>query len=130
MVSPYIVVLMIPILLRGPINLNDDQSKIMLWCQFNASTIPGVTVVVWKRNFIQLLNSSLYQITQDSSLTVEDQVISTLTINSSNDYYGIYTCYCYYNSSLVTSSKPITSNGHSLTLQSEYNMSSYYRSFT
>ena len=130
MVSLYIVVLMIPRILRGPIKVNDDQSKIMLQCQFNASAIPGVTVVVWKRNDIQLFNSTLYQIRQESGPGVEDQVVSTLTINSSNDYYGTYTCYCYYNRSLVTSSKPIASDPKSLTLQSEYNTALYYRSFT
>ena len=121
--------LIIPRILRGPIKLNDDQSKIMLQCQFNASAIPGVTVGVWKRNDMQLFNASLYQISQESGPGVEDQVISTLTINSSNNYYGTYTCYCYYNRSLVTSSKPITSDSNSLTLESEYK-ASYYRSFT
>ena len=47
--------------------------------------------------------------------------MSTLTINIS-DYYGTYSCYCYYNSSLVKSNKPIISNEESITLKSK----SYY----
>ena len=105
-----------PRILSGPIQLQ-HQSKIMLQCQFNASTLKvhmyEVTVVAWKRNNIQLSNSSLYDIIQGSSS--EDVVVSTLVINNS-DYYGTYTCYCYYNNTLITSSKPIISDQSSLTL--------------
>ena len=111
-----IEVLVIPRILSGPVQLQ-HQSKIMLQCQFNASTLKvhmyKVTVVAWKRNNIQLSNSSLYDIIQGSSS--EDVVVSTLMINST-DYYGTYTCYCYYNNTLITSSKPIISNQNSLTL--------------
>ena len=96
-----------------------ERNDIILQCQFNASTIPGVTVVVWKKNNVQLFNSSHYNIIQ-SSVAIEDQVVSTLNIiNSNDDFFGTYTCYCYYNSSLVTraSSKPITSDSKSLTLE-------------
>ena len=106
-------VLVIPRIISGPIKLQ-HQSKIMLQCQFNASTLPEVTVMVWERNNIQLSNSSLYLIIQSS--IGDDQVVSTLTINNSN-YFGTYTCYCYYNKSLVTSSKPVISNQNSLTLE-------------
>ena len=106
-------VLVIPRIISGPIKLQ-HQRKIMLQCKFNASTLPEVTVVVWERNNIHLSNSSLYNVIQSSH--GEDQVESTLTINSS-DYYGTYTCYCYYNNSLVTSSKSIMSDQNSLTLK-------------
>ena len=106
-------VLVIPRIISGPIKLQ-HQSKIMLQCKFSASTLPEVTAVVWERNNIQLSNSSLYNIIQSS--IGDDQVVSTLTINSS-DYYGTYTCYCYYNHSLVTSSKPVMSNQNSLTIE-------------
>ena len=105
-------VLVIPRIISGPIKLQ-HQSRIMLQCQFNASTLPEVTVAVWERNNIQLSNSSLYNIIQSS--IGYDQVVSTLTINSS-DFYGTYTCYCYYNNSLVKSSKPVMSNQSSLML--------------
>ena len=106
----------IPRIFSGPVQI-PHQNKIMLQCQFNASTLRvhtyEVTVVAWKRNNIQLSNSSLYNIIQGSSS--EDVVVSTLMINSS-DYYGTYTCYCYYNNSLITSSKHFTSDQSSLTL--------------
>ena len=104
---------MIPRITIGPVQLK-HQSKIMLQCQFNASTLPEVTIVVWKRNNIPLSNSSLYNINIYTP-EHEEQVVTTLTINSS-DYYGTYTCYCYYNSNLVTSSKSVISNQNSLTL--------------
>ena len=106
----FIEVLLIPRIISGPIQLEDQT----LQCQFNASTLPEVTVVVWERNNIQLSNSSLYKIIQNS--IPEDRVVSTLMINMS-DYYGTYTCCCYYNNSLVTSTKTIKSNSGSLTLQ-------------
>ena len=108
--QPFIEVLVIPRIISGPIQLNHQT----LQCKFIASTIPEVAVVVWEKNSIQLSNSSLYNIIQNS--IPEDQVISILTINSS-DYYGTYTCYCYYNNSLVTSTKTFRSNLSSLTLQ-------------
>ena len=117
-----IVVLNVPRIIDGPIELQDHRPR-MLRCQFNASTLQGVTVAVWKENNMELHNSSDYIITQNSNPELEDLVISTLTINSS-DYYGTYSCYCYYNSSLVKSSKPITSNEESITLKSKshYNL--------
>ena len=118
-----LVVLVIPRIISGPSRL-EGQRPIMLQCQFNASTHHGVTIVVWKRNNIELHNSSLYLIVESVS-PAEDHIVSTLMINSS-DYYGTYTCYCYYNRSLVMSTKPITSNEISITLQSElYTAHSY-----
>ena len=115
---PCIVVLAVPRIVSGPAVQLEGQGPTMLQCQFNASTLNGVTIVVWKRNNIELHNSSLYIITQNIFPGKEDQIVSTLMINSS-DYYGTYTCYCYYNRSLVMSTKPITSNEISITLQSE-----------
>ena len=112
-----IVVLQLPRIIKGPIELEGHRPR-MLQCQFNASTLQGITVVVWKKNNIELQNSSHYIIAQSSNLELEDLVISTLTINSS-DYYGNYSCYCYYNSSLVQSTKPITSNEASIILKSK-----------
>ena len=114
-----IVILKLPRIIYGPIELRLR----MLQCQFNASTLQGVTVAVWKKNNMELHNSSDYIIIQNSNPVLEDVVTSALTINSS-DYHGIYSCYCYYNSSLVKSSKPITSNEESITLKSKnhYNL--------
>ena len=110
MLSTFIEVLLIPRIISGPIQLNHQT----LQCKFIASTLPEVAVVVWEKNSIELSNSSLYNIIQTS--IPEDQVVSTLTISSS-DYDGTYTCYCYYNNSMVTSTKTFMSNSSSLTLQ-------------
>jgi len=109
------VVVVSPKIISGPVKLQGQRTT--LQCLFNASTLHGVTVVVWKKNNIRLFNSSLYNMIQSSNPEIEDQVVSTLMINS-NDVYGTYTCYCYYNSSLVISNKPVTSNQYSITLRS------------
>ena len=113
----HVDVLVIPRIIKGPVQLEGEGST-ALQCQFNASTRHGVTIVVWKRNNIELHNSSLYLITQSIN-PAEDYVVSTLMINSTSDYYGTYSCYCYYNRSLVMSTKPVTSNEISITLHSE-----------
>ena len=112
-----IVILKLPRIIDGPIELQGHRPR-MLQCLFNASTLQGVTVVVWKRNNVKLHNSSHYIITQNYNPELEDLVTSALTINSS-DYHGTYSCYCYYNSSLVKSTKLITSNEASITLKSK-----------
>ena len=104
----FIEVLVIPRIISGPVQLKQKT----LQCQFIASALPEVTVTAWGRNGTLLSNSSLYNIIQN--FTAEGVVVSTLMINSS-DYYGTYTCYCYYNTSLVTSSKPVVFNQTSLT---------------
>ena len=106
-----------PTIISGPTKYIDGQT-VTLQCQFNASTIDGVTIAVWKRNNIQLFNSSQYKIDQTISPGIEDLVTSTLRIIDSSYNDGTYSCYCYYNSSLVTSNKPITSNQNSITLTS------------
>ena len=77
-----IVVLKLPRIINGPIELQGHRPR-MLQCQFNASTLQGVTVAVWKKNNMELHNSSDYIVTQNSDPELEDLVISTLTINSS-----------------------------------------------
>ena len=115
-----IVILVIPRIISGPRQL-DGQGPAILQCQFSASAHPGVTIVVWKRNNMKLYNSSLYLITQSSFPGKENHVVSTLMINSS-EYYGTYTCYCYYNRSLVVSTEPVTSNEKFISLQSELDL--------
>ena len=117
LVMAIIVVLKLPRIIDGPKELEGHRPR-MLRCQFNASTLQGTTVVVWKKNNMELQNSSRYIIAQSNNPEFEDLVVSTLTINSS-DYYGTYSCYCFYNNSLVKSTKPITSNEVSITLKSK-----------
>ena len=111
-----IVVLVTPQVISGPTQLY-SHPLITLECQFHAATLSGATIVVWKRNDILLLNSTLYNIMTSTSPYVENKVVSTLSINTT-DYYGTYTCYCYYNGGIVMSNKNITSNQKSITLPS------------
>ena len=106
-----IVVLELPRIIDGPIELQGHRPG-MLQCQFNTPRGHGW---VWKKNNMELHNSIIIH---NSNPVLEDLVISTLTINSS-DYYGIYSCYCNYKSSLVESTKPIISNEASITLKSK-----------
>ena len=115
LVMALIVVLKLPRIIDGPKEVEGHRPR-MLWCKFNASTLQGTTVVVWKKNNMELQNSSRYIIVQSNNPESEDLVVSTLTINSS-DYYGTYSCYCFYNNSLVKSTKPITSNEVSITFK-------------
>ena len=71
--------------------LNDSIS---LQCQFRAPF--EVTIVVWLKDNLPVKNTQHYNITS------EDE--------------GIYTCYCYYNRTVVTTSKYVVSNEMSTTL--------------
>ena len=46
----------------------------------------------------------------------DNQLISILQISVSREALGTYTCYCYYNRSMVTSDKPIRSDEARITI--------------
>ena len=87
--------------------VNDSKT---LQCQFNAPTVKNVTIVVWTKDDTILNSSDHYKITTFTKPAIEDLIISELVISTiTPEDQGIYTCYCYYNAKLVTSSKPIIS---------------------
>ena len=85
--------------------INSNES---LHCLFNAATMEGATIVVW------LKDQSVISGYDNETRPVpgkEDEVISILNVkNISQEDQGRYTCYCYYNKSIVMSDKPVISD--------------------
>ena len=85
-----------------------ENDNVSLHCSFNASTMDGATIVVW------LKDNSVIKGYDNETRPVQgknDELISTLHIrNFTRKDQGVYTCYCYYNESLVTSHKLVTSD--------------------
>ena len=116
----------------GPEDVTAKASQnVQFTCEFKAPTRAGVSIVVWlKDDFAVIHSSSHYKISVNSSMTVGpvgeniDHFISTLSILSVNDEdEGKYTCYCYYNTTMVTSTKHqyVRSNLESASLHIESN---------
>jgi len=89
-------------------HINDTAT---LQCQFSASSVKDVTVVVWTKDDMAINSSDHYTIKTFTKPAIDDLIISDLIINSiiAADQ-GKYSCYCYYNRELVMSSKPVISN--------------------
>ena len=94
------------------VKFNDTVS---LQCQFRAAV--EVTIVVWLKDNLPVKNTQHYNIITATNPGVEDLIVSNLNINSiTSEDEGTYVCYCYYNRSMVTSSKPVVSNEMSTTV--------------
>ncbi|XP_065886340.1 titin-like isoform X2 [Dysidea avara] len=92
--------------------LNDSIS---LQCQFRAPI--EVTIVVWLKDNLPVKNTQHYNIITTTNPGVDDLIVSNLNINTiTSEDEGTYTCYCYYNRTMVTSSKNVISNKVSTTL--------------
>ena len=100
-----------PKVIAGPnkhikIKLNDSIS---LQCQFRAPF--EVTIVVWLKDNLPVKNTQHYNIITTTNPGVDDLIVSNLNINTiTSEDEGIYTCYCYYNRTVVTTSKYVVSN--------------------
>ena len=93
--------------------LNDTIS---LQCQFRAAF--DVTIVVWLKDNLPVKNTQHYNIITTNNPGVEDLIVSNLNINSiTSEDEGTYVCYCYYNRSMVTSSKYVVSDEMSATVR-------------
>ena len=85
--------------------INDTAS---LHCTFNAATMEGATIVVWLKGRSEITG---YDNDTRPAPGEDNVVVSTIYIKSfSRDDQGDYTCYCYYNKSIVTSDKTVTSD--------------------
>ena len=85
-----------------------NNGNVSLHCSFNAATVDGATIVVWLKDNS---NISGYDIETRLIQGKNNELISTLHIrNFTHKDQGEYTCYCYYNHSLVTSHKVVTSD--------------------
>lgn len=82
----------------------------------------GITTVVWSKSNLTIKNQDHYEIKSGPVHGKDNEIKSTLTIyNFTSDDQGTYTCYCYYNSTLITSRSkhdiPVTSGSKSTTLR-------------
>ena len=92
-----------------------ENDNVSLHCLFNAATMDGVTIVLWLKDN---LNISGYDIEIRVVEGKNNEIISTLHIrNFTHKDQGEYTCYCYYNQSLVTSHKVVTSDEATMLLK-------------
>ena len=97
-----------PEVTNGPEDVTAKTSQnVQFTCKFKAPTLTGVSIVVWlKDDFAVIHLSSHYKISRIAVGENRDQFISTLNILSVTDKdEGKYTCYCYYNTSMVLSTK-------------------------
>jgi len=85
------------------------NQKATLQCQFRAPI--EVTVVVWLKDNLPVKNTQHYNIITATNPGVDDLIVSNLNINSiTSKDEGIYSCYCYYNTTMVITSKRIISD--------------------
>jgi len=104
--------------------MNDNKT---LQCQFNASTMKDVTIVVWIKGDTVIINSDHYKITTFTKPAIEDLIISELTINNITAAdQGKYSCYCYYNRELVMTNKPVKSEQRSFTVYFYFKKRKYF----
>ena len=109
----YIAVYNRPKLTTGPEDVSAKISQdVRFTCEFEASTQPGVSIVVWLKDDFAVLHSSSHYTISNTPVTGSsinentDHFISTLSISSvTDDDEGKYSCYCYYNKTIVTSTK-------------------------
>ena len=86
-------------------SINDS---VKIHCSFNASTMDGATIVVWLKDSIVI---SGYDNETRPVEGMDNVIISILKIeNFTHGNQGEYACYCYYNQSIVTSDKLVTSD--------------------
>ena len=85
--------------------INSSES---LHCLFNAATMEDATIVVWLKDHSVI---SGYDNETRAVPGKDNEVMSILNIKKfSHEDQGRYTCYCYYNESLVKSDKQVTSD--------------------
>ena len=95
-------------------HINDSKT---LQCQFNAPTMKDVTIVVWTKDDMAINSSDHYRITTFTKPGIDNLIVSDLTINNITAAdQGKFSCYCYYNRALVTSSKSVVSEEQSFTI--------------
>ena len=89
------------------------NKSVSLYCLFNAATLDGATIVVWLKDRSKL---SGYENDTRPVEGEDNQLISILQISVSREALGTYTCYCYYNRTMVTSDKPVRSDEAKITI--------------
>ena len=88
-----------------------------LTCAIKAPTKDRVSIVVWLKNDFEVTQSSHSTITTVADPTTKNLLLTTLTIFSvTSEDNGKYSCYCYYNRSMVSSAQYVTSTQKSANL--------------
>ena len=68
-------------------------------------------MVVWLKDNLPVKNTQHYNIITTTNPGEDDLIVSNLNINTiTSEDEGTYTCYCYYNRTMVTSNKYVVSN--------------------
>ena len=85
--------------------LNDS---VKIYCTFNTSTIDGATIVVWLKDHTVINGYD----NETNPVGGKDNVLSSVLYMKrfTHEGQGEYSCYCYYNQSIVTSTRPVTSD--------------------
>ena len=101
-----------PEVIRGPRSVRASVGETVHFsCSMKSLSITGASIIVWLKDDFQVTDPSHYTIITTADPTSKDHITTTLTISSvTNEDDGKYTCYCYYNRSMVTSSQYVTSN--------------------
>ena len=82
------------------------NDSVKIYCSFNAATMDGATIVVWLKDHSVI---SGYDNETRPVQGKDNVIISILNLKNLTHHQGKYICYCYYNQSMVTSNKPISS---------------------
>ncbi|XP_065885439.1 hemicentin-1-like isoform X2 [Dysidea avara] len=107
-----------PNVIKGPKNVRTSAGEtVNLTCTIETPTKPSVSIIVWLKDDFEVTQTPHYTITTTADPTTKYLLTTTLTISSvTSEDNGKYTCYCYYNRSMVTSSHYVTSNQKSASL--------------
>ena len=96
----FLAVFVRPTLIMGPTSVAVKQNKITHFeCRFNASVQKHLSIVEWLKDGTNIIASSKYLIT----IGIEPELLFTeLSItNVSRNDEGIYSCKCYYNTTVL-----------------------------
>ena len=94
-----------PSLIKPPTNLTAKiHTTVQFQCHFKASTIKYLTATEWFKDedITPITNTSKHQIIQVSDPEKDNTIFSELSIsNVSGSDQGNYSCYCYYNETVL-----------------------------
>jgi len=89
------------------------NQTVTLFCLFSASTLDGVTKIIWEKDGLTINSSAHYIITTRPSSyrpVLTSTVLTNLTIvNFTAEDKGVYSCQSYYNREKITSNSDVFS---------------------
>lgn len=92
-----------PSLITPPGNLTiKKHANAKFQCHFRASTIEYVTIIKWFKDEYIITNTTKYQVIQRPDSQKDNVMFSVLNVlGVSKDDEGNYSCYCYYNETIL-----------------------------